>query len=599
MGACASRSVVSRTSSQQQDAPMWVLQMAHVLEMRKFLPHQILKAEGLLVEWTPAMSSIFVSHQWLAREHPDPDGVQLGVLQGILKKLLSKQLKIELDIVSQFWGGTMKQDVLDRIGEGLGEGYLWMDYFSVPQLLGEDLADDQLLYVWSIPSYIDYCDAFVALVPSTIHHDTGQACSLHSWLQRGWCRTELWCKCLSARDIPMVVVKSDDLSMTTIPLWYRYPVYSAHFAVEKDRDLCRGVVTKALCKYIKDVKRKNKTAYRLYLSLFQDFTGLDSKHRGIEEFRVDFGFSKALGRYKGLGPIACAALSGDARLIRCLADAKAAVHSRAPRLPEVFNLPDFTPLHLATAFSKEIDVLKTLLEIRADPNDSTMNAPPPLTCCKSAAAVDLLVRHGAGVNFQGKHITQQRPIHFVSAVGAPCEVVARLLELRADVHGGSGGLAGQSPLHSIAFSGDSSNDLMNAQLLLQKAADVNQSCQPQGVFRVLELMTRAYSQCVRKPGAVVRVTSNQSTTALGSCALLNNEGLLVFLLRARADPEIRNNRGLRAIDMTSSQRIRAILTQDSNDQSRRSTFFEAFASSFTERLQGSSFLQSFLRFRLL
>ena len=548
MGACASRNVVTRSSSQQQDAPMWVLKVSHLLEMTKLKPQQVLKAEGLLVEWNPEMLSIFVSHQWLAKEHPDPDGVQLRVLQGIIKKLLKKQVKIELDVVSQFWGGRMRQDVLDRIGEG----YVWMDYFSVPQVLyGEDVADEQLRHVWSIPSYIDFCDAFVALVPSTVHHDTGQACSMHTWLQRGWCRTELWCKCLNTRDIPMVVVKSDDLSMTTIPLWYRYPVHSADFAIEKDSELCGSVITKALCKYIKDTKEKNKTAYRLYLSLFEDFTGLETKQRSIEQFRVDFAFSKPLGEYKGLGPIACAALSGDARLVRSLADAKASVHSRAPKL--------------ATAFSKQIEVLEALLDIGADPNDSTMNAPPPLACCKSAAAVDLLVRHGAGVNFQGKHITKHCPIHFVASVGAPCEVLARLLELRAHVHGARGGLAGQSPLHSIAFSGDSSNDLINAQLLLQKAADVNQSFQPQGVFRGLELMARAYSQCVGKPGAVVRITSNQSTTALGCCALVDNEGLLVFLLRARADPEIRNNRGLRAIDMTSSQRIRAILTQH-NDQ---------------------------------
>ena len=61
------------------------------------------------------------------------------------------------------------------------------------------------------------------------------------------------------------------------------------------------------------------------------------------------------------------------------------------------------------------------------------------------------------------------------------------------------------------------------------------------------------------PSDMVRVNSNQSTTPLGYCALFDNEGLLVLLLHARADPEIKNNRGLRPIDIASSERIRAIL----------------------------------------
>lgn len=73
---------------------------------------------------------------------------------------------------------------------------MWLDYFCVPQLVDEHsigLRDEQQLYIRSIPSYVELCDVFVALVPKALHIDTKGARDVHSWLQRGWCRTEIWC----------------------------------------------------------------------------------------------------------------------------------------------------------------------------------------------------------------------------------------------------------------------------------------------------------------------------------------------------------------------------------------------------------------------
>ena len=112
--------------------------------------------------------------------------------------------------------------------------------------------------------------------------------------------------------------------------------------------------------------------------------------------------------------------------------------------------------------------------------------------------------------------------------------------------------------------GDSENLLNTAQLLLESHANINQVCQPEGMCRCIELMSRAYGQCCRlrgrEAGTAVRSVIDISTTPLGWCVFLENEGLLTFLLRARADPEIRNNRGLRPIDFARSDRIRSILT---------------------------------------
>ena len=421
---------------------------------------------------------------------------------------------------------------------------------------------EQLQYVHSIPKYVATCNIFVALVPKATHSDTGEACSFHSWLQRGWCRTEIWCHFVSGSKPFIVVVKHENVAQFAAPLWHRYPVHSGDFSVETDRALCTSIVQEALTKHLWKLQSKNLTAFRLHLSLFEEMTGLPGKRRGLNDFCADFSFSQPLGKHRGLGPIACAALSGDHELLRQLAVAKASINTHAPGMPETMRLPDFTPLHLAAWFrSDNLQVLQTLLELQADPNRSTMNMSPPLGFCRSVAAVELLVQHNAEVSCQGKALWQYFPLHLVALFGAPSEVVVKLLELRADVGGGRGGMASESPLHCVAFSGDSNNDLRSAQLLVDHKANVNQVVRAEGTAKVMEWLCRAYSQIPSAvPGATVKLFRDLSATPLGHCAICNNEGLLTFLLRARADPEIRNHRGKRPMEIATAQRIQQILT---------------------------------------
>lgn len=54
-------------------------------------------------------------------------------------------------------------------------------------------------------------------------------------------------------------------------------------------------------------------------------------------------------------------------------------------MPETVNMPDFTPLHLAVWFrSYDLQVLKTLLELQADPNSSASEYVPRCGCCAVA-----------------------------------------------------------------------------------------------------------------------------------------------------------------------------------------------------------------------
>ena len=104
----------------------------------------------------------------------------------------------------------------DREGtsyEQVADGYLFLDWFAIPQVtqridgVNDDATrSDTARAVQSIPAYVESCDMFVALVPDLIHSGTGLQCNYGTWLARGWCRAELWCRLLSNRPDTSVVV---------------------------------------------------------------------------------------------------------------------------------------------------------------------------------------------------------------------------------------------------------------------------------------------------------------------------------------------------------------------------------------------------------
>lgn len=86
-------------------------------------------------------------------------------------------------------------------------------------------------------------------------------------------------------------------------------MHTGDFAVESDRATCSHVIQTAMKAYVAKLRQSNMTVYRLYLSLFEELTGLAPKQSSVDEFVQEFLFSKPLQQYNGLGPVACAALS--------------------------------------------------------------------------------------------------------------------------------------------------------------------------------------------------------------------------------------------------------------------------------------------------
>ena len=103
----------------------------------------------------------FVSHQWLAKHHPDPDSRQMRVLQGALKRLLTGSGFVQLDIMTEgFLPNAKPLPMKDFQTKPL---FLWYDYFSIPQ--ADTARAQQVEAINSIPAYVGKCRFFLALCP--------------------------------------------------------------------------------------------------------------------------------------------------------------------------------------------------------------------------------------------------------------------------------------------------------------------------------------------------------------------------------------------------------------------------------------------------
>jgi hypothetical protein len=81
--------------------PMHALAIADLLQLTRFPTHQELLKAGKLVEIKDGMDVLFVSHQWLSMQHPDPESNQLRCLLRVLSRLADGKLDVENDYKQQ------------------------------------------------------------------------------------------------------------------------------------------------------------------------------------------------------------------------------------------------------------------------------------------------------------------------------------------------------------------------------------------------------------------------------------------------------------------------------------------------------------------
>eukprot|EP00966_Prymnesium_polylepis_P235929 5456435-Prymnesium_polylepis.1 len=198
---------------------MHVISVPNFLKLEKLLPHQELKRRTLLTERTsiPAGNILFISHQWLGWEEPDPRGEKLLVLQRVLQRLMEgKGGDIDANVWSQLSLGEKTKMDGAALAAALPHAFIWMDYLSMPQKVSEkgEVGQDKegMDAIRSIPAYVENSTIIMILAPLLTHNNAKNAdgspvlCTYKMWRSRGWCRMEYIAAMLAKRAVPLMLV---------------------------------------------------------------------------------------------------------------------------------------------------------------------------------------------------------------------------------------------------------------------------------------------------------------------------------------------------------------------------------------------------------
>lgn len=181
--------------------PMMVMKSETFMKLDKMLPYEEMISRGDIFEWKPEMGGVFfLSHQWTSFSHPDPLSEQLKVAQEFLGKIGEGKIKslfaTEEEWLAFHYKETNRFLQFDPVSEeqmasDMKNGYVWLDFASVPQAADSESEEQRLRAIDSIPFYVDNALCFLAIVPKIEHKDLpGTFCTYKSWQDRGWCRLE-------------------------------------------------------------------------------------------------------------------------------------------------------------------------------------------------------------------------------------------------------------------------------------------------------------------------------------------------------------------------------------------------------------------------
>ncbi|CAE7486766.1 unnamed protein product [Symbiodinium microadriaticum] len=156
--------------------PMYTLPMDTLLRMTAVRPHEELLNQGSLVEFEEVLGrAMFISHQWLANEHPDPEAQQWKVLQEAIRNLYSGRSLVTLPIQSEYFYG--RHSTLSREDFQSKPLFIWYDYVSCPQAADSHGQEHQKRAIDSIVSYIERCVNFMSNLSAISFRSCKQPCS--------------------------------------------------------------------------------------------------------------------------------------------------------------------------------------------------------------------------------------------------------------------------------------------------------------------------------------------------------------------------------------------------------------------------------------
>jgi ankyrin repeat protein len=430
---------------------MHLISVPDLLKLDRLLPHQEMLSKGLLHVWSADMENkvLFVSHEWLAWDQPDPEGEQLQVLQKLLRRLQDGEVgKVETHFLHQLlkYNKTMTSA---EWAEMLPNMMLWIDFLSIPQIpkgvAPGKVAADQQAAIDSIPSYVSKCSMVIVLVPSCVHKDTGINTGFSSWRTRGWCRVEMAAAFLATPDIPLLVVRGLDFApyfLAPIDTLFLPPGKGCFTCCQRQHKVNGATIT---CDKVKIRPVVESMLFAKVKHLFK--IGDAQAARYFEALRPSVwldGMPKA------------AAAAATMVCSPCDADAEtddAALEQLETRL-RLAAEERFVSMPIAESSSSSIDVA-------ADEGQGW-----PLLCFAAlagdVASTRALVRKGADVNasvpkdYPWGGVPKGLTPLMCAAMCAPFGVVEVLLDAGADPHAvarGTGAMAGAGAFHFAAVHG--------------------------------------------------------------------------------------------------------------------------------------------------
>jgi len=415
---------------------MWVCPISEQLRLGRLTAFEELRERDVLVDNLGLKADlkrgvVFFSHVWLGRSHPDPQNVKYDLMCEVLERaqagLLDFQMGFEEELTAG-WSSLRAKDVQEM----LREGYVWLDYQSVPQ---QDPSAQQA-YIDGLLLYVRHCTLFVALAPPALHQETRELVDIRAWSARGWCRAELLCNVLSDDPAPMLTVESlVSRRISTARDFIMHPVGSGHFTYEADRARISGMMNQLVGLRISTLRKLGSIFALRWLLTFQT---------------------------RLLGDLA----------INTTEDSDMAAWLECMGFSSPVDQADtgWTPLRYA-AYAGRLDLARKMIELGAD-----VEAPLAQDCSRAA------LFHGRGMTIlQGVAMACDSP-----------EAVRLLVEARAQVNGTWSG--GCSALFAAAFGGraDSLGALLDARAdpLLRDGAGGNllHAACAHGGARLLEVL---------------------------------------------------------------------------------------------------------------
>eukprot|EP00439_Symbiodinium_sp_Y106_P058446 s2342_g8.t1 len=596
----------ARSLPEEADAPSMLFPMYTVasdvlLNMTRVEPHEDLKARGELTVFSEDIGrAAFVSHQWLAKHHPDPDFKQMHTLQGAVRRLLRGRGFVSLDGTTESAVRTAKPFPMKAFqARSL---FLWYDYFSCPQLeqrksYGADDGDgsQQANAINSIPAYVCKSHFFLALCPVLDCPFEAHVLSVQTWSRRGWCRLERAARELSP-DSLWILIESET-SMKAVGTALSFPTGSVgegDFTVTDDRQKLAPVLRKIVAQKLNHSLRVGDLpGFRRHFNLqtvhlrgleIPPLAGMLSSCEGDGGVVAEFLHQNGLRNIceadsAGWRPLHYAALAGNTEVLRGLLEQRADVNCRTSRDEPMLGFPVWMPALSLSIFFKHHEATQFLLAARAQLEGGVAGGTMHIAAMSdNVEDIRLLCR--AGGNPLAQSLIGANSFEAAASSGSTAALEELLLQ------GRPGLLDLSRALWSATGSRGGSAELV--QRLIGLRADINFQFNLQRDFRRLGRLLLGAKALQYRLGRTTVLTTvayhvHGSTPLMQAISSAQFEGAAA-LIAAGARLDIRNCRNWTAADFAKGRSIPDFLQQglEGDPSECRRVFSLALADGYVE-----------------